>query len=64
LVNETRVGNLHELLIGALTQLHVLLPEGVFPDHERTDPLADQQIDDATAGRVQRTVYAAIAHHS
>ena len=53
--------DLHELLRVALAQLHVLLPERVFADHQGADALADQQIDDATAGRVQIPVYAAIA---
>src|SRR5215467_11243956 len=61
LVNETRVGNLHELLVGARAQLHLLLPERVFANHERTGALCSQQIDDTTAGRVQRAVYPASA---
>jgi hypothetical protein len=64
LLDEPRMGDLHKLLVGALAQLHVLLPERVFADHERADALADQQIDDTTAGRVQIAVYAAITHHS
>ena len=50
------MGKLDKLLIGALAQVRFLFPEGIFPNHEGADAFADQQIDDATAGRVQRAV--------
>ena len=61
LINKPRMRELHELLRGALAQLPLLFPERVFPDHQGADPLAYQQIDDATAGRVQRAVDPAMA---
>ena len=39
LLDKARMGDVHELLIIALAQLHILLPERVFPDHERADAL-------------------------
>ena len=50
-----------KLLIGVLAQMHFLLPERIFANDESSDPLAHQQINDATAGRVRRAVYPAMA---
>ena len=52
---------LHKLLIVPLAQVRFLFPERVFPNHQRPDPFAYQQIDDATACRVQIAVDPAIA---
>ncbi len=55
------MGNLHKLLIVSLAHTHFLLPKQVLADDQYPDPLAHQQINNATAGRVQIAVYPAIA---
>ena len=60
-LDEPTVGDLHELLVIPLPQFHFLFPEPVQPDHQRPDALLDQEINDATACRVQIRIDAAIA---
>lgn len=50
---EVRVGDLHELLVVLPPQLNPLLPQRVLADDQHADPFRHQQLDDATAGRVQ-----------
>ncbi len=52
-LNQTAVRDLHKRLIVAPAHLDFLFPALVESDHQRPDPLAYQQIDDATACRVQ-----------
>jgi hypothetical protein len=59
-LNKTAVRDLHKRLIVATTHLYFLFPALVESDHQRPDPLAYQEIDDATACRVQVGLDAAI----
>ncbi len=45
--------DVHEGLIGTLAHLHFLFPQRVLVNDERADALNYQQIDDATASRMQ-----------
>ena len=54
-------GDLHKILVIPLAHLHFLLPKRVLADDECPDSLLHQQIDDATASRVQIVHDAAIA---
>src|SRR5258708_17417796 len=60
-LDEPGMGNLHEFLIVAMAQLHPLLPEWILANDERTNSFLHQQINDATAGRMQIVHHPAIA---
>ena len=52
-LDECGMRDLHELLIVLLAQLHPALPKRIFPNHQGANAFLDQQINDATAGRMQ-----------
>ncbi len=52
-LHQSAVRDLHKRLISATAHPDFLFPALVESDHERPDPLAYQEIDDATACRVQ-----------
>src|SRR5215469_11517338 len=59
--DKVRVRDLHKRLIVALAHLHLLLPEGIFPDDERANALCNQQSDDRFGSQMQLMLDAAIA---
>ncbi len=60
-VNEAGVGDLDKALIGPASQVDLLLPAIVLADDQRTNPLLNQGLKDATAGEMQIGLDAAIA---
>src|SRR6266566_7701342 len=52
-LDETGMRDLHKVLVIALAHLDFLLPERVLADNQRPDALLHQQLDNATAGRMQ-----------
>jgi len=60
-VNQLGMRDLHKLLIVLLAHLHLLLPERVLANDDGSDAFLYQEIDDATAGRVQVVQDTAIA---
>ena len=60
-LDETIMRDGNEVLVGAATQVDVLLPPVVLANHESSDALFDQPINDAAAGAMQISVDAAIA---
>src|SRR5258708_37177962 len=54
--NEAGMRDAHEGLVVASPQVRFLLPERILADHQRPDALSYEQVDDASAGRVQIVV--------
>ena len=59
-LNQSAVRDLHKRLSVETAHLDPLFPALIESDHQRPDPLASQEIDDATACRVQVGLDAAI----
>ena len=58
-VQKTCMRKLSKLLIVFLSQRDFLLPERIFSQDQRTDPLLDQHVNNSTACRVQIGVHTA-----